>query len=239
MQWRFLRLNWSYAVGELVIVTMGVLIALAINEWNSDRLERAEEALILERLLADLQRDLNGYQIGLEVLGRKEDSLRRLHSALASPQSRPDDPTRFLEDVIDGASYGWNQHRARRVTIDELLGSGKFGLIRSAEIRTAIADYYESERGTADRIDERETAYPSISYQLVPRVNETESDLALDTAQIDLLIDGVFESPLREHVIAEINFARFVRGRFTELQAACSALVTSLQAYLDAQRPRS
>lgn len=34
-----LRLNWSYAICELFIVTIGVLIAVATSEWNGD-LER-------------------------------------------------------------------------------------------------------------------------------------------------------------------------------------------------------
>lgn len=235
MQWRFLKLNWSYAIGELLIVTVGVLIALAISEWNNDRLERAEEVVIVERLVSDLQSDLADYQLGLEILERKEESLRRLHSVLMSADSRPSDLTQFLQDVIKSTNYGWNQHRARRTTIDELMGSGKLGLIRNAGVRAAVGEFYKFERGTHDRIEERETRYPSISYQLVPRANEYELDPSLDDDQIESLVAGVFESNLREHVIGEINFARFVRERYLELQSNCANLVTVLQAYLESE----
>lgn len=43
MRWRLRKLDWGYALGELIIVTAGVLIALAIDEWNSDRLNRVDE----------------------------------------------------------------------------------------------------------------------------------------------------------------------------------------------------
>jgi hypothetical protein len=170
------------------------------------------------------------------MLARKEESLLRLHSAMASGHSKPHDSIEFLEDVIDGANYGWNQYRARRTTFDELLGSGKLGLIRSAEVRTAIGDYYGAEEGKADRINERETAYPSISYQLVPRSNEFELDPSLGDPQVEQLVAGVFESRLREHLLAEINFARFVRARFIELQTTCTDLVATLNAYLEGER---
>jgi hypothetical protein len=235
MQWRFLKLNWPYAIGELLIVTMGVLIALAINEWNNDRLERAEEVLILERLVSDLQSDVAAYQLGLEFLEKKEESLRRLQSVLKSADSRPNDLTQFLQDVIYSTTYGWNQHRARRTTIDELLGSGKLGLIRNADVRAAVGEYYELDKGMHGRIDERETRYPRISYQLVPRANEYELDPSLDDEQIESLVAGVFESSLREHVIGEINFARFVREMFVELQSKCTDLIMALQAYLEAE----
>ena len=196
MQWRFLKLNWSYAIGELLIVTMGVLIALAISEWNNDRLERAEEVLIVERLVSDLQSDLAAYQRGLDFLEQKEESLRRLHPDLMSADSRPNDLRQFLQDVIDSANYGWYQYRARRTTVDELLGSGKLGLIRNADLRAAVGEYYESEKGAHGRIDERETSYPRISYRVVLRANEYELDPSLDDEQIESLVAGVFESNL-------------------------------------------
>ena len=34
MKWRLLKLNWKYGIGELAIVTMGVLIALGVDEWR-------------------------------------------------------------------------------------------------------------------------------------------------------------------------------------------------------------
>ena len=40
MFWRKFKLDWPYVIGELLIVTAGVLIALAISAWNSDRLDR-------------------------------------------------------------------------------------------------------------------------------------------------------------------------------------------------------
>ena len=50
MRWRKFRLDWTYAIGELVIVTLGVLIALAIGEWNDERVVRAEEFNVLSRI---------------------------------------------------------------------------------------------------------------------------------------------------------------------------------------------
>jgi drug/metabolite transporter (DMT)-like permease len=49
MFWHKFRLDWSYALGELLIVTLGVLIALAVNNWNNERLERAQERDVVAR----------------------------------------------------------------------------------------------------------------------------------------------------------------------------------------------
>ena len=37
MKWRYLKLDWKYAIGELVIVTTGVLFALALGQWRQEQ----------------------------------------------------------------------------------------------------------------------------------------------------------------------------------------------------------
>lgn len=44
-----------YALGEVVLVVIGILIALQINNWNEDRKSRLLEHKLLKELLVDLQ----------------------------------------------------------------------------------------------------------------------------------------------------------------------------------------
>ena len=39
-----------YAIGEIVLVVIGILIALQINNWNESRKENEEEIVILKSL---------------------------------------------------------------------------------------------------------------------------------------------------------------------------------------------
>jgi len=73
--WRKSKLDWSYAIGELFIVVAGVLIALAIGQWNTDRLERADEKAVVARLLKDLRSDVSFFDFRLDHVIQKEDSL--------------------------------------------------------------------------------------------------------------------------------------------------------------------
>src|SRR5210317_1084566 len=63
---RYLR----YAVGEIVLVVIGILIALQINNWNENRKERILEKQILtdikESLIADLENQLGPNKEQLE-----------------------------------------------------------------------------------------------------------------------------------------------------------------------------
>ena len=45
---------FKYAIGEIVLVVIGILIALQINNWNQDRQQRQKE----KKILMELKRDL-------------------------------------------------------------------------------------------------------------------------------------------------------------------------------------
>ncbi len=47
-----------YAVGEIVLVVIGILIALQINNWNEARIEQNQVRLYAQALASDLARDL-------------------------------------------------------------------------------------------------------------------------------------------------------------------------------------
>ena len=44
-----------YAIGEIILVVIGILIALQINTWNEERLQKKKETKILMTLLDDLK----------------------------------------------------------------------------------------------------------------------------------------------------------------------------------------
>ena len=64
----------KYAVGEIILVVIGILIALQINNWNENRKQNIKERFILERLLIDLNSDMDlvTYQIEKAKLFNKQ-----------------------------------------------------------------------------------------------------------------------------------------------------------------------
>ena len=44
-----------YAVGEIVLVVIGILIALQINNWNNESNDRKKEAIILKQIHSDFK----------------------------------------------------------------------------------------------------------------------------------------------------------------------------------------
>lgn len=170
----------------------------------------------------------------MTVVYDKDASLLRLRTSLSN--GGPTDAAEFLRDIINGANFGWHQGKATRTTFDDLLGSGRLRIIADPGVRTVIAAYYELNSESEIRMDERESAFPNISYQLVPRRAPTgdsapELEPGLGNETLDQLVEVAQQSPVGRYVIAEINLARFIRGMTTELQTHASDLVARLKNY--------
>ena len=44
---------FKYAIGEIILVMIGILLALQVNNWNNKRIEQNEEKEVIAKLHAD------------------------------------------------------------------------------------------------------------------------------------------------------------------------------------------
>ena len=48
----------KYAIGEIVLIVIGILIALQINNWNSNKQSRKQELKIYQNIRSQVKEDL-------------------------------------------------------------------------------------------------------------------------------------------------------------------------------------
>ena len=48
---------FKYAIGEIVLVVIGILIALQINNWNESRKKEQVEKQVLKSLFQEIEKD--------------------------------------------------------------------------------------------------------------------------------------------------------------------------------------
>ncbi len=54
--------NWKYALGEVLLIVVGITIALAANSWYEDWQERRDERQVLQQLQQALEIDLDEFE---------------------------------------------------------------------------------------------------------------------------------------------------------------------------------
>ena len=56
-----------YALGEVLILIFGIVIALQVNNWNEKRQRQVLEISILKALKSDLEQDIHGWQYDIDL----------------------------------------------------------------------------------------------------------------------------------------------------------------------------
>ena len=125
-----------YAIGEIVLVVIGILIALQINNWNETQKNRQQELIILENILQDLKND----KVGLN------DIIERRKSKVASAEIMASYykgvKIKKLSDYYlhwTNVLY-WEAHNPRNIAFKELVNSGNVSIIKNADIRNSLLE---------------------------------------------------------------------------------------------------
>ena len=127
-----------YAVGEILLVVIGILIALQVDTWNEDRIEKKAQQLSLNKLKEDLKYDI--------LLFKRLDSTYFEWYNQASRmlnQLRTGSKERLAKDEFIIGEGSLKYVTLRTVTFDEMISTGLFYKIQNDKISDKIVDYYE------------------------------------------------------------------------------------------------
>ena len=133
------RLNWRLLLGEFIVIVVGVLMALWVDELREARFNAALEVEYLQSFVTDLEADLAQFD-------ETEAWMRRSEAAAATvlalyKGAPPTDNAADLAMAVETA--GWQDWPViTRNTIDDLRSTGNLRLIRDRALRRAIAAYY-------------------------------------------------------------------------------------------------
>lgn len=232
----------GYALGEIILVVAGILIALQINNANEARLEHERETQYLQNLKADLQ-----FTIG-EIDRYIETRERRIESGLNIIDQFNGQPVEDLQQfAYDNVLVQvWQRYYQRINTYEELVNSGNFGLIKSQEIKDALLDLdllYEKMKGDEDhmRFDFEGYVYApffdavdiepmSENFAFVATRGQAGSEQQISRDDVELLLQDI---RFKNGFTLVVYMMRSINGRFAEMRAVAVDLVDQIDRELE------
>lgn len=127
---------FKYAIGEIVLVVVGILIALQINNWNEDNKDRHLENTYLNRLAEDLEKDLVDLDIEINKRLDKAEVDKKMTLDLAGINYQL--KRGIKEEEMNGILFVWAQFYPNNNTYLELLSTGNLNLIKNDSIKNAL-----------------------------------------------------------------------------------------------------
>lgn len=145
---RLLRsMNWKYALGEIGIVTIGVLLALGLNNWNEARLERQREIASLREIQSALRSDLQDIRQNVDSHRRGKNSTEVILRHLREDLPYADSLDRHFGGVLNATFL------VESSTAYETLKSRGLELISNDSLRAAIARLYDVDYQIIERLE--------------------------------------------------------------------------------------
>lgn len=125
-----------YAIGEIILVVLGILIALQIDTWKEEHNNRQKEVTYLQNILSDLKND----RIKLEEIIAIRES--KAHSAEIMLGYYRGNPIEKLSDYYfhwTNVLY-WQFHHPRNTSFEELVNSGNLSIIQNAQVKNLLLE---------------------------------------------------------------------------------------------------
>jgi hypothetical protein len=130
----------KYAIGEIVLVVIGILIALQINNWN----ENSKERYVEQEYLVSLKEEFNHNLIELDSVVRSN-TFNRDNAVELSNLMGPDSPSITEKEFADLAMNMTNwevQYRPNQAVLDEIISSGKLAIFSNDKLKYTLSSYY-------------------------------------------------------------------------------------------------
>ncbi len=136
-----------YALGEIVLVVIGILIALQVNNWNESRKQRQKELHYLTNIKSDLMLNIVEIDRYIETRNSRTNSAK---TVLEYFNGKPlTDLDSFNWHAIN--VYTWQKFFQIDNTFQELTNSGNLSIISNDSIKNSLLDM--------------ETLYKKLKYE--------------------------------------------------------------------------
>ena len=138
---------FKYAIGEIVLVVIGILIALSINNWNENANLSKKEVALLANLKNDIESDISRLKSQDSIYITKEKD-----AALGIELFYKAKTIKDIDSVFSLTIPRWNELFINQNTYKEMINTGSMFTMKNKELQKRINKYYNLVEGHIEYI---------------------------------------------------------------------------------------
>ncbi|WP_202913898.1 DUF6090 family protein [Winogradskyella ouciana] len=216
----------KYAIGEIILVVIGILIALQVNNWNEERKANNELLNIKENLLQEFEANRNELQNVLKSVDYTKNGGLDILAVIGEEKINVSEEE--FNKMIEKSLF-FPTWKPKNFTLNELKNTGKLILIKNDTLKRLLFNWEKHisiieewnrrvEKSSQDIIDYIK-AYGSIRNINHKRI-ETEAS-SLNVSNMALFDDVRFENQIDEKVL----YAQFMKQYLEEADDIISEIL--------------
>ncbi|TLF40227.1 DUF6090 family protein [Maribacter aurantiacus] len=189
-----------YAIGEIILVVIGILIALQINNWNENRINSKKETIVLANIHKEFVQ--NKKQLD-SVVGQHKVVFKNCAGVISlfPLTSKPE------QEVLDSLAtmlwwtYGGITFNPTQTSIKALASTSSFDIIKNETLRDLliswndlVTDYQEEELASRNHIWSQYDPYLSKHFDWNLNFKDERNDFdALQTLEFEYMVRSRYD----------------------------------------------
>ncbi|MCZ4408208.1 DUF6090 family protein [Cryomorphaceae bacterium 1068] len=138
----------AYAIGEIILVVIGILIALQINTWNEENKLEKSNRVLLKKLVGELDLNMDRLMY-LDTSNKDENGVSKLDRILANA----DTALHYMTSGLDTSGIVWMletrqwwafQFNLHSSVYQEMISTGRLYTLEPDSLIQQIETYYKS-----------------------------------------------------------------------------------------------
>jgi len=220
-----------YAIGEIVLVVIGILIALQVNNWNEERKEKIQE----QRILVGLHNEfLDNHKVLSDRINLLNNSVDATTEVLSLMGTKTIEQTNKNIDSIIWKSMLFGNFNPSNSNILELIQSGRLNLVKNDTLKQRIYDWMQMLQDTNEDFKNQDlhgnvhlANYLNKNYSLKnlqltdERLEVSESSKLFDLNSHNVFNDIQFENILHQ----QLFWHTIMRDHYKELDSLANTIL--------------
>lgn len=185
-----------YAIGEIVLVVIGIFIAIQLNNLNELRKLKLKEVAYYCKLSEDIRQD--ALQID-RLIAETKNRVHHANTLIGLLQAKDLNPARIAGEMFDAVALVTFTFRPSTSAFEDIKSSGNLGILDEA-IKKAIIEYYVYCDGIVDVVDinsdqyvrlfQESSSYAKEGWQLIDFANEALDSTLVDLDKLDAMVNA-------------------------------------------------
>jgi len=212
-----------YAIGEIVLVVIGILIALQLNNWNENHIQLKQEYKVLQYLKADF---LESKERLLGTMKKQKNVLRKSSELINIYEGKIPRPINdSIINYIAFGAYSWYRPEMLTGAYDAFINTGNSELIRNDQLTKLLAEYFsivnsgfEDQENSMNLLNNMQNILAPV-YIHLSRMRNYGSQTDLDTLRSpkeDFAIDFLFKQDAFFSILVSKTVVENLRYRIQE-----------------------
>ncbi len=166
---------FKYAIGEIILVMIGILLALQVNNWNNNRIEQNEEKEVIAKLHTDFKENKKVLKDFLVEVNNQMNAQITLMNLIGSSK---EELYKHNLDSIFYISFGSSEMAFADNTIKNIMQSGKLNILKNEKITDLLYKWNALSEIRKTRITKLDNwANDKLIPYLLPKISFKQMDM--------------------------------------------------------------